>query len=240
MKSQPESITAALELRSLYPIHASRALALAVALHFIVLAGIRVVSSLEKGDADIRVIQIHNGTFLQPPSLKRTETIPSVKISAPSSLEAKAAPVMVPDAEISADQTIATQDNMNTDLVLPKQENDDGTAFAFDHPPITDSEAEPPPFTPYQKEPQAVVNVTPQYPEIALKAGIEGNVYIRVWITIEGKVKKAEVVSSTSNILDQAALDAARQWVFTPAIMNDKPVAVWMSIPFKFRIRDRR
>jgi hypothetical protein len=30
---------------------------------------------------------------------------------------------------------------------------------------------------------------------------------------------------------------AARQWVFTPGLANGKPVACWISIPFRFGLR---
>jgi outer membrane biosynthesis protein TonB len=33
----------------------------------------------------------------------------------------------------------------------------------------------------------------------------------------------------------KSACDAAMKWVFKPAIQNDKPVAVWVMIPFIFK-----
>jgi hypothetical protein len=38
-------------------------------------------------------------------------------------------------------------------------------------------------------------------------------------------------------IFRQAAIDAVSQFVFTPAMQNDKPVAVWMSQPIKFELK---
>mgnify|MGYP001093111118 CR=1 FL=1 len=35
----------------------------------------------------------------------------------------------------------------------------------------------------------------------------------------------------------QAVRDAAKQWVFTPAMMNAGPVAVWVAMPFRFALR---
>jgi len=37
-------------------------------------------------------------------------------------------------------------------------------------------------------------------------------------------------------LLNDVALAAARRWVFTPALSNGKPVAVWTAIPFHFRL----
>jgi protein TonB len=116
----------------------------------------------------------------------------------------------------------------------------EGGNVVLDIPLVIPSDADPPPFDAVEKLPVPIVNPSPHYPEIALRAGIEGTVWTRVWVTKEGKVRKVEVLKSDSNLLDQAAIDAAAQWVFTPAVMNNGPVPVWMSIPFKFRIRDGR
>ena len=38
--------------------------------------------------------------------------------------------------------------------------------------------------------------------------------------------------------IDEAALAAAQKWVFTPALRQGKPVTVWVSIPFRFRLKE--
>ena len=98
---------------------------------------------------------------------------------------------------------------------------------------------EPPPFRPVQKGPQAVKRVEPKYPAIAVRAGIEGTVVLNLWVDRTGRVRKAVVLKSKGTILDTSAEDAAMQWVFTPAIMQQSPVSVWVSIPFRFKI-DRK
>ena len=37
----------------------------------------------------------------------------------------------------------------------------------------------------------------------------------------------------------EAAATAARQWEFVPAIQNDRPVRVWVDVPFRFELEDR-
>jgi outer membrane biosynthesis protein TonB len=32
-------------------------------------------------------------------------------------------------------------------------------------------------------------------------------------------------------------LEAAQRWTFRPGLMNNRPVAVWVSIPFRFRLQ---
>lgn len=38
-------------------------------------------------------------------------------------------------------------------------------------------------------------------------------------------------------MLNEAALRAARQWVFKPALANNRPVAVWVAVPFDFHLQ---
>jgi protein TonB len=102
-----------------------------------------------------------------------------------------------------------------------------------------EDDAPPPDFVAYEKEPVVVRKVDPKYPEIALRAGLEGNVYLKVWVDKEGKVRKAVVLKSDAEIFNQAAIDAATQWVFTPAVMQKGPVSVWVSIPFRFRLSNK-
>jgi hypothetical protein len=51
-----------------------------------------------------------------------------------------------------------------------------------------------------------------------------------------GKVAKAEVTRSDAEIFNQPALDAGKQWLFKPAMSKGKPIAVWVSVPFRFKL----
>lgn len=97
-------------------------------------------------------------------------------------------------------------------------------------------EHEPASFEPREVEPAVVVKVEPSYPPIAIRTGMEGNVYVQVWVDTRGAVRKAVVVKSDGEVFNEAALEAARRWVFTPALMQDRPVSVWVTIPFRFRL----
>jgi TonB family protein len=56
-------------------------------------------------------------------------------------------------------------------------------------------------------------------------------------VTKEGTVRQAIVVKSSNAIFDEAAVKAALEWTFTPAIMNNGPVAVWVTVPFRFTLK---
>jgi len=217
-----------------------RGLAMATALHLIVIGGYYAASSLDGKDIPPPIVIVTIHTLPQPPSIMNTAVPPAVRIAAPFAGGARANPVMVPDTKVNAESTIATQDPMTLESSTAAGDVGEGGNVVLDIPLVIPSDADPPPFDAVEKLPVPIVNPSPHYPEIALRAGIEGTVWTRVWVTKEGKVRKVEVLKSDSNLLDQAAIDAAAQWVFTPAVMNNGPVPVWMSIPFKFRIRDGR
>jgi TonB family protein len=95
---------------------------------------------------------------------------------------------------------------------------------------------EPPEFVEVEKQPTPTKQVQPAYPEAARRAGAEGTVWISIWIDAQGNPKKAKVIKSDAEVFNQAALDAAMQWRFTPAVLKKEPVAVWVAIPFKFKL----
>jgi protein TonB len=97
-------------------------------------------------------------------------------------------------------------------------------------------EEDPADFVPVEKQPTPVKQVKPEYPEIARRAGVEGTVWVKILVDKEGKAKKAVIVKSDAEIFNDPAKEAALQWVFTPAMMNNGPVAVWVSVPFRFNL----
>jgi protein TonB len=99
----------------------------------------------------------------------------------------------------------------------------------------------PPDFVEYDKAPAVIKRGFPQYPELAKVAGVEGTVYVKIWIREDGKVETAKLQkgSGTDAGFEEAALQAATQFEFHPAMKNGKPVAVWVSIPFHFKLGEK-
>lgn len=101
----------------------------------------------------------------------------------------------------------------------------------------TGPEIEIVPYYKVEVKPKPIHIPKPRYPELARKAGIEGNTVIKALVNIDGSIIEAKVLKSSGNqMLDQAALTAARRAKFTPAKQRDKYVRVWVSIPIKFRL----
>jgi len=91
-------------------------------------------------------------------------------------------------------------------------------------------------FVYYEVAPVPVDKVLPDYPPIALQAGVEGTVHLLVLVGRDGHVADARVQESIP-MLDDAALAATRQWTFTPAKANGHPVMVWIRLPVRFTLR---
>ena len=84
------------------------------------------------------------------------------------------------------------------------------------------------------KPPTKVKDVRPVYPEIARSARVAGQVAIEATIGTDGKVVDARVIRSVP-LLDQAALDAVRQWEYTPSLLNGVPVPVMVTVTINFK-----
>jgi len=87
------------------------------------------------------------------------------------------------------------------------------------------------------KEPAKIRHVPPIYPAIAQQARVEGIVIIEAIIGADGRVQQARVLRSTP-LLDDAALAAVRQWMFTPTLLNGVPVPVIMTVTVNFTLRE--
>jgi periplasmic protein TonB len=86
------------------------------------------------------------------------------------------------------------------------------------------------------RPPAKIKDVKPIYPVIAQIAKVQGVVIIEATIGPSGNVQDAKVLRSHP-LLEAAALDAVRQWEFTPTLLNGSPVSVVMTVTVDFRLR---
>jgi protein TonB len=127
---------------------------------------------------------------------------------------------------------------------VPKESS--GVAGAFDAPP-------PPPPPPAAdvkglsdpaavrigqglKPPTKLTHVNPVYPPDAKDAGVQGVVIMDVLIGPDGRVQQTKILRSIP-LLDQAAIDAVAQWVFTPTLLNGEPKKVIMTVTVNFTLQ---
>lgn len=80
-------------------------------------------------------------------------------------------------------------------------------------------------------------NPAPRYPPAARRLGLQGTVVLRVWVNTEGKPEQVEIAqSSGAEPLDEAAINAVREWSFVPARQGDKAVTAAVDVPVRFRL----
>jgi protein TonB len=84
--------------------------------------------------------------------------------------------------------------------------------------------------------PQKIVDVAPVYPPLARASRQEGIVILETVITANGSVESVRVLKGYP-LLDGAAIEAVRQWRFTPARLNGEPVPVVMTVTVNFTLK---
>lgn len=85
------------------------------------------------------------------------------------------------------------------------------------------------------KPPRLVRRVEPAYPEIARQARVEGVVILEATTDEYGRVRNIRVLRSIP-LLDQAALDAVREWVYEPMVINGRPRGVVFTVTVRFKL----
>jgi len=141
-----------------------------------------------------------------------------------------AVPIATESADVPDDVTIESTDldfdDMTIDLPPPPPpgSGDD------------DVEEEIIEFWAVEEAPTVIKEVMPVYPEVARKAGLEGTVFLQFVVGKDGRVKSVAVLKGPE-IFRKAAVDAVYQFVFKPAMQNDRTVQVRMTRPIRFRFQ---
>lgn len=95
-------------------------------------------------------------------------------------------------------------------------------------------------FYAVDKPPEVIpsTQVSPKYPTIARKAGIEGTVYLELIVDTLGYVRSVKVLKGFNPDCEGEAVRAAKQWRFSPGMQRDRPVPVRVSIPIHFKLKE--
>ena len=187
---------------------------------------------LKRAPKETSVIVVPYRELAAPPPLTQNEPPPQVAVALPIAPPTVGVAVPVPDAEAPPEQTIASQEEiaMSTPGI-----SSEGSGEIVVAPPSDD---EMPKFGDYvyvEEMPEAITKVQPVYPDIAREAGVDGQVMVQALVGKDGRVKDTRVVKSIP-MLDASAIAAVKQWVFKPALSNNKPVAVWVAVPVRFSL----
>ena len=81
-------------------------------------------------------------------------------------------------------------------------------------------------------------NPPPRYPRTARRRRYEGTVMLEVLVSIQGRVRDLRLAESSGyDILDEAAVEAVRDWSFEPGRRGRQPMEMWVKIPIKFQLQ---
>jgi protein TonB len=86
------------------------------------------------------------------------------------------------------------------------------------------------------REPRKLKGLPPIYPEAARDARIEGVVILECLINPRGRVAEVTVLRGVP-LLEEAAVDAVRRWVYSPTLMDGVPVPVLLTVTVRFGLR---
>lgn len=162
------------------------------------------------------------------------ELPPEIEIPPPPQAIQRPATPVITDAVLDEDITISPttfEDNPPEDLPPPPEEGGTDLSAA-------------PTFTPFTVRPEirnmAAVQraLEREYPSLLRDAGIGGTVTVWFFISEEGRVQQTQVNESSGHrALDDAAIQVAEVFEFSPALNRDQRVPVWIALPITFQTR---
>ncbi|MEM0997869.1 MAG: energy transducer TonB [Bacteroidota bacterium] len=194
-----------------------------------------------------------------PPSLDEEQAPPPPpKVNIPPPVRAKIefkVPKPAPDETVDDEETIKEMEEIEdskADIGLEDVEGETDIGYDFGEIDGTGNvevevveeapapEIGPNDFVLLEKEP-APVNMDDLrrmigYPAMAKEAEIEGKVILRVQVDKNGRYVKHIVIKDPHPILTKAVTDKIRNLSFTPGIQAGKPIKVWVTIPFDFKL----
>jgi len=216
---EDESPAANQRFKDSYRLVAAIALFISVAAHFV---AFEFFPSMQAADLDF-----------VPEEMAAIELPPEVRIPPPPEAIARPARPRVADAALDEDITIAPTtfaDNPASELAPPPP---DVEVDPSEQPVYIERDIDPR----LLNGPDMIRLMHRLYPKALKEAGIGGEVLLWVWVDENGRPGNAEINRSSGRVqLDEVALAMAAQMEFSPAMLRDKPVGVWIAQPISFSV----
>ena len=250
----------ATELKKTYQKYLQRGLIFAILIHGFIIGTylfanyISKMESEKKSDVQQRIINISD--LEPPPSATDDEEPPPPKLEEPPVAPPKDLTALTPEPvakEKAEEQTIKTQQELE-EIKSPVGNNDSGKFQYTGNVKVEEKKIEEKiekkekvveektVFQSFEveKAPECVnlsqVRSSMKYPEIAREAGMEGRVTVKVLVGPDGNVIKVGSVNGPDVFQDEVR-DKAANLQFTPGLQNGKPVKVWVTVPFNFKLK---
>jgi periplasmic protein TonB len=187
--------------------------------------------------------QLELPTFLPPtpvPEPVKPQDVPHLR-KVPRIWNPLASPTTIPPLNTQPeiiDDTPAQLGSIDTGVFLPPTLGTISSHVIPPPPPPQVTEVAPPKPITVTSDVQAaklIRKVIPAYPRLAIAAHISGTVRLIGVVAKDGTVQQIRVVSGPA-LLVEAALDAVRQWIYRPTMLNNKPVEVIAPIDVNFTL----
>ena len=138
-------------------------------------------------------------------------------------------PIEAPNSDAIEDIDISSEIDIETQMEAPKA------------PPKKEVEEEEVYFEVVEDPPKIIggleaVKKNLVYPDLAIRAGVEGTVIVLAYVNKEGVVTGTQVIRGIGGGCDEAAMEAVKKVRFEPGQQRGKPVNVKVSVPVKFRL----
>ena len=201
------------------------AILFAAAFHFILflIHLPEMVSAAAKATEKPKVYVVQQIRFKPPPPQQQVDL-----------LKPKSKKVPIPDPTPDEPEPIRIVEEVDQDLDIPV---DDAVFGIPEGPPASESPEGPIQVGGDVKPPERIFSPQPTYTEIARKARIQGVVIVQAIIDKQGNVTNVKVLKGLPMGLEEAAVDAMKQWKFKPATLNGKPVTVYYNLTVNFKLQ---
>ncbi|MGH2574897.1 MAG: energy transducer TonB [Ignavibacteria bacterium] len=244
------------ELKKTYQRFFSRGMIYAIIAHALVIGVYLIINFIQlsaeenKPKVQQRIINI---TDLQPPPSATDEEPPPPKEIDPPVAPPKDLTALTPEPvakEKAQEQTIKTQEELEQ-IKTPVGSDTGKFTYTGDvrveekkiEEKIEKKEVEKTIYQSFEveKAPECVnlgqVRASMEYPSVAREAGIEGRVTVKVLVGTDGSVIKIGSISGPEVFHDEVR-DKSSSLQFTPGLQNGKPVKVWVTVPFSFKLKN--
>jgi protein TonB len=155
----------------------------------------------------------------------------AVIIDAPQEQQHEPVPIVKPALEQPQVETPPLEDTI-PEIEVPTDEP---------APNAITAETSPSPPVPETANMKVNRRVDPVYPAGSRRDGEQGTGMFKVLVDAKGRPQDVQVLKSTGfPRLDNAALEAIRKWVFSPAMQNSQPVQSWTRVQVAFKLENAR
>lgn len=171
-----------------------------------------------------------------PAAVKHTETVKPPVISAPDKTRA---PAKLPE-KTALPRAIRPEKNNAASRAQQEHVTGAGEAAAPDDSRDSKLPAQESGDAAFVREavPLYKINPPPRYPAAARRRDQQGTVVLSVHVDAQGRVSNLWLFESSGHSsLDNAALQAVRDWIFEPGMQGGRKVAMWVNVPVRFELK---